>query len=83
MNPLSFLKARLGRRVELSAGSVFAIGSAARVPDPDCLWRVRQIRQYVGIPHASIEQVATGITKTVAVSALLGDRTFQVVQPAA
>jgi hypothetical protein len=81
MSPLSFLKARFGRPVELSAGSVFALGSATRAPEPDCLWRVRQIRQYVGIPHASIEQVATGITKTIAVSALLGDRTFQVVQP--
>jgi hypothetical protein len=80
MSLLSFLK---GRPTELSAGSVFAIGSTGRVPEPDCLWRVCQIRQYVGIPHASIEQVATGITKTIAVSALLSDRTFQVVRPTA
>jgi hypothetical protein len=83
MNPLSFLKARFSRPLVLTPGSVFAIGSEARAPEPDSLWRVRQIRDYVGIPHASIEQIATGVTKTVAVSALLGDRTFHVVTPAA
>jgi hypothetical protein len=74
---VSFLKSRFGRPPELSTGSVFAIGGAL---DQD-LWRVCQIQPYVGIPHARIEQLATGITKTIAVSALLGDRTFKVVQP--
>jgi hypothetical protein len=51
------------------------------VPESDCLWRVCGIRHFVGIPHATIEQLSTGETKTVAVSALLGDRTFHVVGP--
>lgn len=77
MSIVSFLKSRFGRPPELSMGSVFAIGAA---PDQD-LWRVCQIQPYVGIPHARIEQITTGLTKTIAVSALLGDRTFKVVRP--
>lgn len=76
MSVVSFLKSRFGRPPDLSPGSVFAMGGQ---PDQD-LWRVCQIQPYVGIPHARIEQIATGITKTIAVSALLGDRTFKVVR---
>jgi hypothetical protein len=53
------------------------------VPEPDSLWRVCQIRDHIGLPHATIEQIATGVTKTVAVSALLGDRSFKVVETSA
>lgn len=77
MGVVSFLKSRLVRPRELSKGCVFAIGD---MPDED-LWRVCHIQPYVGIPHARIEQLATGITKTIAVSALVGDRTFKVVHP--
>ena len=79
MNPLLLLK-RSRPPKHLPTGSVFALGGSNREPEPECLWRVCQIRQYVGIPHASIEQIATGLTKTVAVSALLNDRTFQFVR---
>jgi hypothetical protein len=78
MGVVSFLKSRLGRPPELSTGCVFTLGAPA--PEQD-LWRVCQIQPYVGIPHARIEQLATGITKTIAVSALIGDRTFKVVRP--
>ena len=76
MGVVSFLKSRLSRPAELSTGCVFALGGT---PEQD-LWRVCQIQPYVGIPHARIEQLATGLTKTIAVSALLGDRTFKVVR---
>jgi len=71
----------LFRPAELSAGSVFTIGSAPA--DEDRRWRVCQIRPLQGVPHAVIEHQPTGHTKTVAVSALLTDRTFQLVQKAA
>ncbi|UYN93155.1 MAG: hypothetical protein KIT25_13870 [Enhydrobacter sp.] len=83
MNPLSYLKSRLGRASGLAPGSVFALGDSSRAPDSDSLWRVCHIRDFVGIPHASIEQMATGATKTIAVSALIEDRSFQVVRQAA
>ena len=83
MSLASFLKGRFPRPPILTPGSVFSMGSEARAPAPDSLWRVCQIRDYIGIPHASIEQIGTGVTKTVAVSALLGDRTFHVVKTAA
>jgi hypothetical protein len=83
MTPLALLKKSFRRPPELLPGSVVSLGDpkVARVPDGDCLWRVCDIRHYVGIPHAKLEQLATGETKTLAVSALLGDRTFHVVRP--
>ncbi len=80
-NPLAKLKTRLFPPKELSPGSMFAIGAPDGMPAEECLWRVCQIRDLRGLPHALIEQAATGLTKTVAVSAILSDRTFQVVQP--
>ncbi|HEU5096617.1 MAG TPA: hypothetical protein VFT77_15745 [Reyranella sp.] len=77
MGVVSFLKSRLVWPPELSTGCVFAMGD---MPDED-LWRVCRIQPYSGIPHARIEQLATGITKTIAVSALVGDRTFKVIRP--
>ncbi len=77
-NPLAKLKSRLFRPTELPAGSMFVLGAPDGTPD-DCIWRVCQVRQLRGLPHALIEQAATGLTKTVAVSAILGDRTFQAV----
>ncbi len=82
-NPLSKLKAHLFRPKELSEGSVFSIGELAGQPLDECLWRVCRIRDLRGLPHALIEQASTGLTKTVAVSAILSDRTFHVVQPSA
>jgi hypothetical protein len=83
MMPLAFLKKGFRRPPELLPGSVVCLGDpkVARVPESDCLWRVCGIRHFVGIPHATIEQLTTGETKTVAVSALLADRTFHVVGP--
>src|SRR4029077_15429740 len=81
MTPLSFLMTRFIRPPELSAGSMFALGAEAGAAEDNCLWRACQIRPVGGIRAALIEQLATGITKTVAVSVLLGDRTFHVVRP--
>jgi hypothetical protein len=83
MIPLAFLKKALRRPPELLPGSVVSLGKPKieSVPEGDCLWRVCAIRHYVGIPHAILEQLATGETKTLAVSALLGDRTIHVVGP--
>ena len=55
---------------------MFALGAEAGAAEDNRLWRVCQIRPLAGIPHALIEQLATGVTKTIAVSVLLGDRTF-------
>ena len=83
MMPLAFLKKGFRRPQELLPGSVVSLGKSKieSVPEDDCLWRVCEIRHYVGIPHAILEQLATGDTKTLTVSALLGDRRFQVVGP--
>jgi len=77
-NPLANLKSRFFRPTELPAGSVFRLGATNAVPAEDCVWRVCKIRDLRGLPHALIEHATTGLTKTVAVSALLADRTFQV-----
>ncbi len=82
-NTLSRLKSRLFRPKELAEGSTFSIGAPIGQPLDDCLWRVCRIRDLRGLPHALIEQAATGLTKTVAVSAILSDRTFHVVQSTA
>ena len=83
MSPLAILKKGLRRPQELLPGSVVSLGKprTESVPEGDCLWRVCAIRHYVGIPHAILEQMATGETKTLAVSALLGDRACHVVGP--
>ena len=78
-NPIALLKS-LFRPTELETGSLFAIGAATA--DEEYLWRVCEIRPLLGVPHALIEQPASGHSKTVAVAALLADRTFQVVAPA-
>jgi hypothetical protein len=82
-NPLAKLKSRLFRPKELPTGSLFALGTPDGTPADECLWRVCRVRDLRGLPHALIEQAATGLTKTVAVSAILSDRTFHVVQPTA
>jgi hypothetical protein len=80
-NPLSFLKSRFFRPTQLAAGSLFTIDAPERsAHDEDYIWRVCKVQHFLGIPHALIEQPTTGKTKTVAVSALVGDRTFQFVQ---
>jgi len=83
INPLAKLKSRFFRPKELSPGSLFAIGTAESGAAEECVWRVRHIRDLRGLPHALIEQAATGLTKTVAVSAILSDRSFQVIRPTA
>ena len=76
--PLAFVKSLLFRQHSLVAGSEFSLGvSSGTLAFDDCIWKVREVRPYQGIPHALIEQLATGKTKTVAVSAIVGDRTFQ------
>jgi hypothetical protein len=76
--PLTLLKALLSRQPTLAAGSEFSLGiSSGTLANDDCIWKVREVRPYQGIPHALIEQLATGKTKTVAVSAIVSDRTFQ------
>lgn len=77
---LSFLKAQF-RTPSLSEGSEFALGepSAAMLAEDDSRWRVAAVRMLRGIPHALIEQAATGKTKTIAVSALLADPAFHAI----
>ena len=76
-NALSTLKARVFRPPSLAEGSEFALGvSSGTRPEDDSRWRVAAVRILRGIPHALIEQVMTGQTKTVAVSALLSDPAF-------
>lgn len=76
--PLAFFKNLLSHRRSLAAGSEFSLGvSSGTLANDDCIWKVREVRPFQGIPHALIEQLATGKTKTVAVSAIIGDRTFQ------
>jgi hypothetical protein len=77
LSALSNLKARMFRPPSLSEGSEFALGAPSGTPaEDDARWRVAAVRMLRGIPHALIEQAATGKTKTVAISALLGDPNF-------
>ena len=79
--PLALLKNLLSREPSLVAGSEFSLGiSSGTLANDDCIWKVREVRPYQGIPHALIEQLATGKTKTLAVSAIVGDRTFHPVR---
>jgi len=79
--PLTFFRSLLFRQPTLVAGSEFSLGiSSGTLANDDCIWKVREVRPYQGIPHALIEQLATGKTKTVAVSAIVGDRTFHPVR---
>ena len=76
---LSFLKAQF-RSATLSEGSEFALGISSGTPaEEDARWRVAAVRMLRGIPHALIEQAATGKTKTIAVSALLADPAFHAI----
>jgi len=76
---LSFLKAQF-RTPTLSEGSEFALGiPSGTVAEDDSRWRVAAVRLLRGIPHAIIEQAATGKTKTLAVSALLADPAFHAI----
>lgn len=62
----------------LTVGTVFAVGyRRGFLGDQGCRWRVCKISVFLGIPHALIEQTSSGKTKTVAVSAILEDRTFR------
>jgi hypothetical protein len=83
MTPLALFKMGFRRPPQLLPGSVVSLGDSRNtsVTEDDCLWRVCEIRHYVGIPHAILEQLATGATKTLAVSALLADRNLHVVGP--
>ena len=77
-NALSNLKARMFRPPVLLEGAEFSLGtSSERNGDDDARWRVTAIRMLRGIPHALIEQTATGETKTMAVSAILSAPAFQ------
>lgn len=82
-NALSSLKARMFRPPALAEGSEFALGvPSGTLAEDDARWRVAAVRILRGIPHALIEQTATGKTKTVAVSALLSDPAFHSLPPA-
>ena len=76
---LSFFKAQF-RTPSLSEGSEFALGEPSGIlAEDDSRWRVAAVRMLRGIPHALIEQAATGKTKTLAVSALLADPEFHAI----
>ena len=71
-------KPRLFASQPLTVGAVFAMGSRPGFSDDQgCRWRVCKISVFLGIPHALIEQTSSEKTKTVAVSAILRDRTFR------
>jgi hypothetical protein len=77
LNALSNLKTRMFRPPSLAEGAEFALGvGIGTAGGDDIRWRVAAVRLLRGIPHALIEQMATGETKTVAVSALLSDPAF-------
>ncbi len=62
----------------LRVGSFFALQVPGSLPkEQECLWQVRRIRDLLGIPHALIEQCATGKSKTVAISAIIRHPGFQ------
>jgi hypothetical protein len=76
--PLTLFRSLFSRRPSLVEGTEFTLGVISNtLANDDCIWKVREVRPYQGIPHALIEQLATGKTKTVAVSAIVSDRTFQ------
>jgi hypothetical protein len=79
---LSHFTSRMFRPPVLIEGSEFAFGiPSGTVAEDDSRWRVTSIRMLRGIPHALIEQLATGKTKTMAVSALLSDPEFHPLPP--
>jgi hypothetical protein len=82
-NPLSSLKARMFRPPSLAEGTEFTLGgmAGATVAEADTRWRVATVRMLRGIPHAMIEQMATGVKKTIAVSALMSNPAIQFVAP--
>lgn len=68
------------RTPSLSEGSEFALGMpSGTLAEDDSRWRVAAVRLLRGIPHALIEQAATGHTKTIAVAALLADPEFHAI----
>lgn len=71
----------LRRPSTLAEGMVFEVGSPAALQSGEARWRVCKIRQFLGISHALIEQVCSGKTKTIAVSAILSDPTFRNPRP--
>ena len=80
ISALAQLKTRMFRPPALTEGTEFRLGiSAGATAEDDSRWRVAAVRLLRGIPHAWIEHMTTGERKTVAVSALLGDRAFQFV----
>jgi len=75
--PLAYIRSLISPKPTLAQGSEFSLGiSSGTLANDDCIWKVRELRPYQGIQHALIEQLATGKTKTVAVSAIVSDRTF-------
>ncbi len=74
---LSNLKALMFRPPSLTEGAEFALGApSGNSAEDETRWRVAAVRMLRGIPHALIQQMSTGETKTVAVSALLSDPAF-------
>ena len=76
-NALSSLKARMSRPPVLVEGSEFSLAGE------DAQWRVAAVRMLRGIPHALIEQITTGETKTMAISAILSNPAFHAIPSAA
>lgn len=81
---LNNLKARMFRPPVLVEGSEFSLATpSGKFADDEARWRVAAVRMLRGIPHALIEQLTTGETKTMAVSAILSDPAFHTIPPAA
>lgn len=74
----AILKPGLFASQPLIVGTVFAMGPLPGFfDDHGCRWRVCKISVFLGISHALIEQTSSGKTKTLAVSAILRDRTLR------
>ena len=83
-SPLSSLRARMFRPPVLVEGSEFSLAApSGKLTDEDSRWRVTAVRMLRGIPHALIEHMTTGETKTMAISAILSAPAFHFIPPPA
>lgn len=80
MLPLLRSLATPGKPEIVAEGSLIALEPRLGFEDTTHPWRVRSVRSFLGVPHASLEQVGTGKTKTLAVSAIVRQRGFRIIR---
>lgn len=70
------------RPPQFAVGTVFEMETSGGIPTSRySYWRVLQIHEFLNVQHATTEQLATGKTKTIAVSAILRCPGFRIVAP--